>query len=83
MSFPRTVKDLLDSPQYNARGFWVDIDHPITGKLTYPGAPGIMSETPYQVERAPLLGEHNEDIYCGLLGFSREDLIRLVGAGII
>lgn len=83
ISFPRTAKDLLESPQHNARAFWVNIDHPVVGRLTYPGAPGIMSETPYQVERAPLLGEHNEDIYCGLLGFSREDLIRLVGAGII
>ena len=83
MSFPRTVKDLLDSPQYKFRRFWVDIDHPITGKLIYPGAPGIMSETPCQVERAPLLGEHNEKIYCGLLGFGKKDVVRLAGAGII
>jgi CoA:oxalate CoA-transferase len=83
MSFPRTIKDLIDSPQHKARGFWVDIDHPITGRLTYPGAPGIMSETPYQVERAPLFGEHNEEIYSGLLGFGKRDLVRLAGAGVI
>ena len=83
ISFPRTAKDLLESPQYKARGFWVDIDHPVAGRLTYPGAPAIMSGTPYEVGRAPLLGEHNEEVYCGLLGFSKEELVRLAGAGVI
>ena len=82
-SFPRTVEDLFDSPQYKARGFWVDIDHPAVGRLTYPGAPGIMSETPYRVERSPLLGEHNEEIYSKLLALSKKELAMLSGAGII
>ena len=82
-SFPRTVEDLFDSPQYKARGFWVDIDHPAAGRLTYPGAPGIMSKTPYQVERSPLLGEHNEEIYSKVLDLSKKELATLSGAGII
>jgi len=32
---------------------------------------------------APLLGEHNEEIYCGRLGYSKEDLVALRRAGVI
>ncbi len=82
-SYPRTVKDLIDSPQCNSRGFWVDLDHPKVGQLKYPGAPGIMSVTPYQMERAPTLGENNEEIYSGTLGLKRNELVRLSACGII
>lgn len=76
-------EDLLDDPHYRARGFWAKIDHPEAGKLTYPGAPFKMSEVTWQTGRAPLLGEHNEEIYCERLGYSREDLVRLREGGII
>jgi crotonobetainyl-CoA:carnitine CoA-transferase CaiB-like acyl-CoA transferase len=40
-----------------------------------PGAPFKLIKTPYQLRRAaPLLGEHNEEIYCGELGYSKEIL---------
>ena len=78
-----TTEELLESPQLKAREFFVEIDHPETGPLTYPGAPFRMSETPWQVARAPLLGEHNEEIYCGRLGYSKEDLVRLKSQGVI
>jgi len=77
------TKELFESPQYKARGFFVEIEHPITGSLRYPGAPFRMSETPWQVERAPLLGEHNEEIYCKKLGYSRMELTRLKSQGVI
>ncbi len=57
-----TAPDLLASPQLQARQFFVDIDHPIAGKLPYPGAPFKMSRTPFEFDRAPLLGEHNEEV---------------------
>ncbi len=76
-------EELLNDPQYQARGYWVEVDHPETGKLTYPGAPFKMSETPWQAGRAPLLGEHNQEIYCQRLGYTRQDLVRLREAGII
>lgn len=78
-----TFKELLDDPHYNARGFWVDIEHPATGSLTYPGAPFKMTETPWQKGRAPLLGEHNEEIYCECLGYTKEELTRLRAMGVI
>ena len=75
--------ELLDDPHFREREFWVKVDHPEAGKLTYPGAPFRMSATPWQMERAPLLGEHNEEIYCHRLGYTREDLVKLRGSGVI
>jgi crotonobetainyl-CoA:carnitine CoA-transferase CaiB-like acyl-CoA transferase len=72
-----TTEDLLNDPHYNERGFWVDIDHPLAGTVTYPGAPFKMSGTPWQIKiPAPLLGEHNEEVL-GVLGYTKEDLVRL------
>jgi crotonobetainyl-CoA:carnitine CoA-transferase CaiB-like acyl-CoA transferase len=70
-----TTEEIMNSPHHRERGFFIEIDHPQAGKLTYPGAPFIMSQGGFSVRRpAPLLGEHNEEIYCGLLGYSRGDL---------
>jgi crotonobetainyl-CoA:carnitine CoA-transferase CaiB-like acyl-CoA transferase len=78
-----TAEDLLHDPHYNARGFWVAIDHPVAGRFKYPGAPFIMSETPWQVQRpAPILGEHNAEVL-GKLGYSGEKLVALKQQGVI
>jgi crotonobetainyl-CoA:carnitine CoA-transferase CaiB-like acyl-CoA transferase len=78
-----TTQEVLDSPQHKARGFFEEVDHPVMGRVTMPGAPFKMTETPWQQKTpAPLLGEHNEAIY-GALGYSREDLTRLRETGII
>ena len=80
----QTPEDLVRCPQLKDRGYFVEMDHPVAGRLTYPGAPFKMSETPWQAERpAPLLGEHNEEIYCGRLGYSKQDLVILKERGII
>ena len=78
-----STEQLFDMPQHKARGYFVDIDHPVGGKLTYPGAPFRLGETAWQAGRAPLLGEHNEEIYCGRLGYSREYFAKLSEDGII
>lgn len=75
--------DLIEDPHFKARDFWVEAEHPEAGRLTYPGAPYRMSLTPWRPGRAPLLGEHNEDVYCGMLGYSTDDLVRLREVGII
>jgi crotonobetainyl-CoA:carnitine CoA-transferase CaiB-like acyl-CoA transferase len=80
----RTVKELVADEQLAYRGFFVEIDHPLAGKLKYPGAPYKLSATPWEIRRrAPLLGEHNEEIYRQMLGWSRQDLVRMRKAGII
>lgn len=57
-----TAPDLMASPQLQARRFFVEVEHPVAGKLPYPGAPFILSRTPFQSSRAPLLGEHNGEV---------------------
>lgn len=78
MSAPiNTTEDLLNEPQFKERGFWVDADHPVVGSLTYPGRPAQSSELPWEIRRtAPLLGEHNEEVYARL-GYSADDLVKL------
>jgi crotonobetainyl-CoA:carnitine CoA-transferase CaiB-like acyl-CoA transferase len=79
-----TSKDLVDSEHLKARDFFVEIDHPRTGKVKYPSAPYKFSETPWQVKRpAPLLGEHNEEVFVQWLGHPREEMAKLGSAGVI
>ncbi len=78
-----TVEDLNTSEQLNKRNFFQTIDHPSTGEGVYPGALFALQDTPWQHGRAPLLGEHNPEIYGERLGYSREALERLYRARII
>ena len=79
-----TTADLVNSPQEAARGFFTQVDREQSGPLRYPGVPYQMSRTPVHIRRpAPLLGEHNEEVYCQRLGYSREDLAAFRPGGII
>jgi len=77
-------KDLVESEHLMAREFFVEVAHRKTGKLKYPGAPYRFSGTPWRIGRAaPLLGEHNEEIFIDRLGYKREELSKLGAAGIV
>ena len=79
-----SVEDVANSEHFKAREFLVELDHPEAGKLKYPLTPYRFSETAVKLERAaPLLGEHNEEIYCSRLGYSRDDLASLKRTGVI
>jgi len=71
--------DILKSPQLDARGFWEEVEHPELGTtITYPGAFAKLSETPISISRrAPLIGEHNQEIYEQEMGISSEELQKL------
>jgi len=80
-----TTKEIKEDLQLNARLFWEEVYHPELDEiLTYPGSPLIFcGERSKIYRRAPLIGEHNEEIYCGELGYSKKELIGLRQAGII
>jgi len=79
-----TVDQLLDDPQVKARDMILYADYPGLGKIPLPGIPVKLSKTPGDVQSvAPMIGEHNEEVYCGLLGMSAEELDRLKSAEII
>ena len=74
----RTVAALGEDDQLRRREFFVQTDHVRVGTLPMVGAPYKLSKTPWRLRRpAPLLGQHNEEIFCGRLGYSRADLVRL------
>jgi crotonobetainyl-CoA:carnitine CoA-transferase CaiB-like acyl-CoA transferase len=80
-----STRDLAESPQLGARDYWVSVEHPeLDDTILYPGAPVKLSEAPTRIRRrAPLIGEHNQEIYCGEFGLSKADLVLLKSAGVI
>lgn len=78
-------QDLLSDPQLIARRFWTDIKHDELGTtIHYPGPFIKASETPCVMNRrAPLIGEHNLEIYENELGLSRQMIGSLKEAGVI
>jgi CoA:oxalate CoA-transferase len=77
------LAEVLESPQHRARGYFIEIDHPVVGKHKHCGAPFRPSETPWQSLRAPCLGEHNGDIYGRRLGYAPGDIERWRKEGVI
>jgi len=76
--------DCSDDPHMKERDFIIEIEHPVIGQHRYLGSPYRLSETPCQINRpAPLLGQHNEEIYCGELGFSDKELAQFKAEGVI
>ena len=71
-----TMADIMEKRQLEAREFWKKVDHPELGDvITYPGAPVRSSDTPWKMHcRAPLIGEHNDEIYKNELGFTNEEI---------
>lgn len=80
----QTPEELASCPQLASRDFWVTADHPIAGTWRYPGSPCHMDESPWRMRSpAPTIGQHNEQVLCGSLGFSKADIISLRRTGVI
>ena len=75
--------EVVTDEHLKQRGFLVDLEHPTRGKYPMPGNPVRLSDSPTDIVRAPLLGEHNAEIYGKLLGVSEEDLATLKRDGVI
>ena len=76
--------DLLADRHYAERGTFVTVDHPQVGPKQYPGLPWKMSGTPGEVRwPSPTLGQHNREIFGGLLGLSGEEIDALESGGVI
>ncbi|GAY11871.1 CoA transferase [Pseudonocardia sp. N23] len=77
--------ELDDIPQLDARRFWQDLDHPLVGRIKVGGHPAAMSNVPLPLHRspAPMLGQHNEQVLCGLLGISEAEFAALEDGGLV
>jgi len=79
-----SAKEMSENKMFEERGFFVEIDHKEAGRLKFPGAPCKFSATPAQTPHAaPILGEHNAEIYSGMLGFKPAKLAKLQESGVI
>jgi crotonobetainyl-CoA:carnitine CoA-transferase CaiB-like acyl-CoA transferase len=80
-----SVRDLFEDPHVRARGNIVEFPNPLGGALAMVGVVPRLSATPGQVRSAgPVtVGAHNEEIYCGRLGLSRDDLAALAARGVV
>ena len=80
-----TSSDMLEFEQLHIRDYWEEVEHPeLNATITYPGAFVKMTEEPCRIRRrAPLIGEHNEEIYVKELGVSPEELQVLKQARVI
>ena len=75
--------EIMSNAHLRQRGMIVDVEHPTRGKMAMPGNAIRMSASPTEVTPAPLLGEHNAEIYGKLLGYGEDDLATLKKDGVI
>ena len=81
----RAPEALLDDAHLQDRNFWKTVEHPELGRsFVYPGEAAIYNGSPWGISRrAPLIGEHNTEIFCGELGLSRGELSVLTETRVI
>ena len=77
------IDEVAAMEQVKARGFFVEIDHPVAGRHRFPGGPAKFGGQWPKARRAPLLGEHTAEILTGELKYSAADLATLAEIGVI
>lgn len=76
--------EVAHDPHIKQQEMLTEVPCPDGSRVLVTSPPLGMSETPPKIERSfPAIGGHNEEIYCGLLGYSQEDLVKLEEEGII
>ena len=80
-AFIAEMPDVLDSPQYEARGFFTELDHPDAGRLRFPGLPAQLSGIEWEHRRAPRLGEHTSEVLSALTDLTAEEIAEVRAAG--
>ncbi|WP_158888736.1 formyl-CoA transferase [Amycolatopsis anabasis] len=78
-----STKEIIEDPSLADNGVVVRVDHPERGEFTTVGCPIKLSDSPVDVERSPLLGEHNADVYSRELGLAEAELADLKANGVI
>ena len=80
----QTPLELAECPQLESRDFYREIDHPVLGKIKVPAELFKLSATPYQLNRAaPILGQHNREIYLDGLGYTAGQLAEWQELGVV
>ena len=78
-----SMKEVGDEASLRATGTVVEVDHPTRGKYLTVGNPVKLSDSPAEVVRSPLLGEHTEEILSDVLNYSDEEIETIRASGAI
>jgi formyl-CoA transferase len=78
-----SMKELAEEPALRKTGTVVEVDHPERGKYLTVGNPIKLSDSPSDVARSPLLGEHTDEILKQVVGLTDEDIASAREAGAI
>jgi formyl-CoA transferase len=78
-----SMKELAEEPSLRESGTIVEVDHPERGPYLSVGCPIKMSDSPVEVERSPLLGEHTEEILRDVLGYSPDEIAQIKQSGAV
>ena len=79
-----SIADIVQDPHFAARDMLVSLHDRVLGELKMPGIVPKLSETPGEARwSGPAIGEHNQEIYSGLLHFSSDELAALTARGVI
>jgi formyl-CoA transferase len=76
-----SMKELIEDQSLRATGTVVEVDHPERGKYFSVGNPIKMSDSPTEVTRSPLLGEHTDEILRQVLGFTDHQVAEIHNSG--
>ena len=78
-----SMKEIAEDQSLRATGTVVEVDHPVRGKYLTVGNPIKLSDSPCEVKRSPLLGEHTEEILTKVLGYTAKEVAGIKGSGAI
>jgi len=78
-----SMKEIAEEQSLRATGTVVEVDHPTRGKYLTVGNPVKLSDSPADVRRSPLLGEHTDEILRKVLGYSEKELAEIKSSGAI
>src|SRR5919206_572463 len=76
-----SMKEIAEEPSLRATGTVVEVDHPTRGKYLTVGNPIKLSDSPTEVMRSPLLGEHTDEILRDVLGFNDNQVAEIHASG--
>ncbi len=75
--------EVLADPHLRERGTVFELEHPTRGRFAMIGSPVRLSDSAVEMSRAPLFGEHTEEVLTTLAGFTAQDVQRLREAGVV
>jgi formyl-CoA transferase len=75
--------EVMNDPHLLERGMLAEVQHPVVGSFVMPGCPVRLEDSPVQVTAAPVLGQHNEEVYAEMLGYTPEQVRQLKERGIL